>query len=404
MTNFGDWKQRVYDPIYNDFQQRKDTKLEIETTKSLESLRRRNKISERNEVFESFRFSDVLKSPLGIIFRDIFAEYIEIPCFSCGKATGKTKNHTYPLSNLMSRFLSKDSHIVGFHSGTEKEVVVVNDQQWAFPKGSFKKQGEKKISIFHGFCSRCDHRIFKNADSKSLIEGDQRSVLEQLYRVLCSTYYMTLNHTVIQQYLDKKEKELGWRVANYSTFSMGRNPATDENLDMDKISPHFFEFSYQVYNLMQDFERVLPTSFNDCRIIRQVINVKEPSVIGSFFLLDWQKRNIKINGIIRPVDVMGALGIVYPISKTKTVCYIVGLPLGAPPLNDDLFSPYRDIMKEKGLKIALSKILLENQMSVKNLVLSPIVFDSLSEKQKEMLCKAPYVRGNDNAPEVNLFF
>ena len=151
MTNFGDWKHGVYDPIYDDFQHRKDTKLETETTKTLESLRRRNKVSERNEVFESFRFNDVLKSPLGIIFRDTFSEYINIPCFSCRKATGKTKNHTYPLSNLMSRFLSKDGHLVGFHSGTEKEVVVANDQPWAFPKGTFKKQGEKEYINFLWF-------------------------------------------------------------------------------------------------------------------------------------------------------------------------------------------------------------------------------------------------------------
>ena len=217
---------------------------------------------------------------------------------------------------------------------------------------------------------------------------------------------MALNHTVIQQYLIKKERELGWRVDNHATFSMGRNPATNENLDMDKMSPHLLESTYKLYNLMQDFERVFssPQSVNDCCIIRQVIKVKEPSVIGSFFLLDWRKRDIKINGIIRPVDVMGALGIVYPISKTKTICCIVGLPLGVPPLNDDLFSTYRDIMKKKGLKIALSKILLENQMSVKNLVLSPIFFDSLSEEKKEILCKAPYMRGYDNVPEVNLFF
>ena len=397
MTNFGDWKYGVYDSIYNDFQQRQDTRLETRMTQTFDALRRRNRISERTEMFESFPFNDIFESPLGVIFRDMFLEYIDIPCFSCGEPTKKRKNHIYSRA-LMNRFLSENGHIAGFYSGTERKIVEMNNIQWSFLADSFRIQGINQVPIFYGFCSRCDHETFRNADSGTLVDENQQSVFEQLYRVLCATYYVALNHTVIYQYLIEF-------INNHHLFLLAgmRNPVTKKNIEMSELFLLCLEYSHKLFNLMKDFERVLSSYQDTTKYCREVIRVQEPSIIGSFFLLDHKRKDIKIRGIVRSIEATGVLGIVYPVSNTKTVSYIVGLPSGLSPLNNDLFFPYRDIAREGGFKIVLSKILLENQLSVKNLILRPSFFNSLSEQEKDMLTQAPYVKGNDNTLEVNLF-
>ena len=403
MLNFSDWKSSIYSSIYNDFQQKIDDRLEVRMRKASESLRRRDR---------AFPF-DVLKSPLGVVFRDTFAEYIEIPCLSCGKTTKKTKNHTYPLSNLVSKFLSRDGHLVEFHLGTEREEISAGGQQWAFPRGSFTRRGEKNVSIFHGFCPRCDHRIFIGADSKALTNERPKAIFEQLYRVLCSIYYTVLNHTIIWQYIIKKEEEIGWRVGPHSIFTDGRNPVTGETMNPHQLAETLLYESHRFYNLMKDsdFNKIFtrPQHFKDI-IKRRSIKVKKPSVIGSFLLLDRrQQKGIKVNNIIRTVTTVGIFGIVYPVSKTETVCRILGLPLGVSQnhlynVYNEIFSSYIDIERRKGYKISLSKILAENLILGKNLLLSGDFFDSLSKKQKDILRFASCAKGDDRFPEVDLFF
>ena len=141
----------------------------------------------------------------------------------------------------------------------------------------------------------------------------------------------------------------------------------------------------------------------------RLIEVRKPSVIGSFLILNRTSKNIKVNGIIREVEASGVMGIVYPISKTITVCLRLGLPLGIH--KDDLLSVYNEffssyiaLAEERGYEVALSKILVENLISGKNLLLSTDLFNSLSEEQRETLRFAYCDRGNNSFPEVNLFF
>ncbi len=117
--------------------------------------------------------------------------------------------------------------------------------------------------------------------------------------------------------------------------------------------------------------------------------------------------NKEINGIIRSIDSVGALGLIYPIGKTETVYCVAEIPSGIEPFDEDVFSRYRDVKKNKGIKIALSQILLENYTSIKNLFISPAFYRSLSEKEKNAIYAYPYtdedIRQKDNLPEVNLF-
>ena len=403
MANFSEWKADIYNPIYKNFQQKIDDRLKTKMRKAEESLRERGR---------DFVFNDVLESPLGIVFRDIFVDYIEIPCISCGESTEGTRNHTYPRSSLVNKFLSKDGHLYEFHLGTEREVMVIDGQEWAHPKGEFTKRGEKNVSIFHGFCNQCDYKIFKNADSKDITDGKPEAVFQQLYRVLCSIYHEALRHTVIHQCLVEEEKRFGLRVGPHSVLTHGRNPVTGDPMNPHQMILDLLYESYRHYNLMRDFnfDDILarPEHFKGILEYR-FIEVRKPSVIGSFLILNRKRKNIKVNGIIREVEASGVMGIVYPISKTITVCLRFGLPLGIHKdelisVYNEFFSSYIALEKERGYEVSLSKTLVENLISGKNLLLSTDLFNSLSEGQRETLRFAYCDKGNNSFPEVNLFF
>ena len=403
MANFSEWKADIYDPIYNNFQQKIDDRLAKKMREAWESLRERGR---------DFAFNDVLESPLGTVFRDIFVDHIEIPCISCGKPTEGRKNHTYPRSNLVNKFLSKDGHLYEFHLGTEREVIVIDGQEWAHPKGEFTKRGEKNVSIFHGFCNQCDHSIFKNADSKDITDVKPEAVFQQLYRVLCSIYHEALRHTVIHQCLVEEEKRFGLRVGPHSVLTHGRNPVTGDPMNPHQMILDLLYESYRHYNLMRDFnfDDILARSEHFKGILNyRLIEVRKPSVIGSFLILNRTRKDIMVNGIIREVEASGVMGIVYPISKTKTVCCRLGLPLGIHKddllhVYNELFFSYIALEEERGYAVSLSKILVENLISGKNLLLSTDLFDSLSDGQRETLRFAYCDRGNNSFPEVNLFF
>ena len=175
---------------------------------------------------------------------------------------------------------------------------------------------------------------------------------------------------------------------------------------MDNFFSVLLNKSHKFYNFMLDFKKAL--SCPDRVIYRcDVIKVKTPSIVGSFFLVKegWIKK--EINGIIRSIDSVGALGLIYPISKTETVYCVAGIPSGIEPFDEQIFARYKDVKKNKGTKIALSQILLENYSSIKNLFISPAFYRSLSEKEKNAIYAYPYtdehIRQKDNLPEVNLF-
>ena len=240
-TGFSD----KYDPVYNNFRRKIDDRLEAEMRRTYDSFHRRGR---------DFVFNSILESPLGIIFRDILIDRIKIPCLSCGEPTGGRRNHTYPRSNLVGKFISQNGHLYEFHAGTERKVISIDGQEWDSQRGSFKRRGENNVSIFYGFCRQCDHSIFKNADSEDLTDGKPKAVFQQLYRVLCSIYHEALRHTIIHQYIVEAEEKVGLRAGSHSIFTQGMNPVTGESINLLKMVQELLHESYRHYNLMQDFD------------------------------------------------------------------------------------------------------------------------------------------------------
>ena len=395
--------KQIYTIPYTITSKRKiDDKLERDMKKAWDKLRSRGK---------DFTFRDIPSSPIGFIFREMPLDYVEMPCISCGETTGRQRNHTYSRASLVNKFISKDGHLYEFCMGTDMEMIAIDGEEWAHLKGEFARRGEKNVSIFHGFCGRCDNEIFKNADSTDLLDGKPEAVFQQLYRVLCSIYHEALRHTVIHQCLVEEEERFGLRVGPHSVFTNARNPVTGDLMNPHQMITELLYESYRHYNLMRDFNfnniLACPKHFKGILQYR-FIEVKKPSVVGSFLILDKTRRDINVNGIIRDVDTTGIMGIVYPMSKTVTVCYRLGLPLGIHKDNliriyNEICSPYIDLEEKKGYEVALSKILVENLISGKNLLLSDDLFNSLSEEEKETLRFAYCDKGNKYFPDVNLF-
>lgn len=402
--DFNDWINNIYGPIYKDFKKRINNRLETGTRGMERRLQMRGK---------DFAFNDIFQSPFGIAIRTVL-DRIDMPCISCGKPTKKRKNHTFSSSTLVDKFLSKRGHVYEFHLGTETEVIETDDQKWASLKGSFKKRGVNNVAIFHGFCSNCDHRIFINADSEDIINRKQEAIFQQLYRVLCSIYHETLRNTVIMKYILEIEESIGVSVGPHSILTQGRNPVTGDSINLHKMVQGLLYESYKHYNLVQsfNFDTVLerPEDFEKILTVGS-IKVKKPSVIGSFLVLDKTRGSVELelNGIIRRVYATGIMGVVYPISMTETVCCMLGLPLGIDntyrgSLYNQLFASYIDIGRERGDKAFFSKVLSENLIFGKNLLLSEDLIDSLSEDEKNTLCFAHCAKGIKTFPEVNLFF
>ena len=445
MINFGDWKDKEFNCIYKRFEQTQNMQIKHKEEQFLKTLERHPNVQPPNK--SGHRLHSWRRDYLaGLIYGDTKIN-IEVPCMSCGQATKNRNNHTFS-QNMIDEYLSEDGHVYGFQMDprrdeqTEIAEGVSSDQAsdadiWIFRGKKLKEQGvEKTASIFWGFCWRCDDKIFKNADT-SLYKKEKQAILEQMYRVLCSTYYMSLDHAVKLQYIIKKEEEFGFRVGEYSIVTRWKNTFTGKNMgSIDNSFRVLLNKSHKFYNFMVDFKKAL--SSPDRVIYRcDVIKVKTPSVVGSFFLIKEGRVNKEINGIIRPidsvgalgliypisqtetvyckkingiiqaVDSVGALGLIYPISKTETVYCVAGIPSGVGPFDEDVFSRYRDVKKNKGIKIALSQILLENYTSIKNLFISPAFYRSLSEKEKNAIYAYPYtdehIRQTDNLPEVNVY-
>ncbi len=402
MTNFGDWKDKEFNCIYKRFEQNQNKQLAREEKQFLQTLGTRTNIQTPNKLDSELH--DWRRNYLaGLIYGDTNIN-VKVPCMSCGGDTKNVKNHTFP-RNMIKKYLSEDGHVYGFQMDPRGDEQP-DGNIWFFRGKKLKKQGqEKAASIFWGFCSRCDNKIFKNAD-ESLCKRKKQAILEQMYRVLCSTYYLSLDHAVKLQYILKKTDE-------YSIVTRWKNTFAGKNMgSMANFFSVILNKSHKFYNFMLDFKKAL--SCPD-RVIYHcdVINVKTPSIVGSFFLVKEGRVEKKINGIIRPIDRVGALGLIYPISQTETVYCVAGIPLGIEPFDEDedededVFAQYRDVEKNKGIKLALSQILLEKYSSIKNLFISPAFYRSLSEKEKNAIYAYPYtnehIRQKDNLPEVNLF-
>lgn len=397
MTNFGDWKDKEFNCIYKRFEQNQNKQLAREEKQFLQTLGTRTNIQTPNKLDSELH--DWRRNYLaGLIYGDTNIN-VKVPCMSCGQDTKNRNNHTFSY-NLIDEYLSEDGHVYGFEMDPRRDEQTDADR-WIFRGKKLKKQGQKKTaSIFWGFCAHCDNNTFKNADSESLYKKEKQAILEQMYRVLCSTYYLSLDHAVKLQYILKKNDE-------YSIVTRWKNTFTGENIgNMDNFFSDLLNKSHKFYNFMVDFKKAL--SCPDRVIYRcDVIKVKTPSIVGSFFLVKEEWVEKEINGIIRSIDSVGALGLIYPISKTETVYCVAGIPSGIEPFDEDVFSQYRDVEKNKGIKLALSQILLEKYSSIKNLFISPAFYRSLSKKEINAIYAYPYtnehIRQKDNLPEVNLF-
>ena len=408
MTNFGDWKDKEFECIYNTFKKDQDMKLAIDETKFWRALEKHSNDKAPNE-FSRKPYYWRRNYINGLLFGDK-KNNVKVPCMSCGQNTKNRNNHTYP-RHLIKKYLSQDGHVYGFQMAPKKdEKIRIADEissdkvsdidKWRFRDLKLKCQGiNQSASIFHGFCSRCDDQVFKNADSK---RRDKQAIAEQVYRVLCSTYYKSLDHIVKLRYVKEKEEEFGFRVGDYSLDVKLQNPSTKK--EMGVMSKHICDLlatSYKLYDLLLYFKQALSCP-ERVHYWCGVVKVKIPSVACSFILLEEKNYEIKTNIISRIVDYVGTLGLIYPISKTELFFCFSGLPLGIDP-PQALLSRYGSIADRKGTRIALSKIVLENLWSTKNLVMSPEFYRSLSEQEEDTICAYPYIKEQDNVPDVNLF-
>ena len=309
MINFGDWKDKEFNCIYKRFEQAQNKQLEREKKQFLQTLGTRtntqtpNKTDHRLHSWRRDYLADLIYGDRNI--------NVKVPCISCGQDTKNRNNHTFSY-NLIDEYLSEDGHVYGFEMDPRRDEQTDADI-WIFRDKKLKKQGQKKAaSIFWGFCAHCDNNTFKNADSESLYKKEKQAILEQMYRVLCSTYYLSLDHAVKLQYILKKTDE-------YAIVTRWKNTFAGKNMgSMDNFFSVLLNKSHKFYNFMLDFKKAL--SCPD-RVIYHcdVIKVKTPSIVGSFFLVKEGRVNKEINGIIRPIDSVGALGLIYPISQTETV-------------------------------------------------------------------------------------
>ena len=420
MANFGEWKAKEFDCIYNKFESDQDRRWEKDEARFRETMERRFNVETTPSYERHLKLYHWRRDYLNSILWGDRKINVNVPCMSCGKDTKNARNHTYP-RNLIKKYLSKDGHVYGLQMATRGEERIeitegistdeaLDIDQWIFRDLKIKKQGiRESASIFHGFCSHCDNKIFEKADNESLLKGDRQAIVEQMYRVACSTYYKSLDHIVKLCYVKEKEEQVAFRVGDYSLDTTLQYPSGSEEAE-SSMSGHirgFLDISHKLYNLVLDLQknRSCPERVT---LSHHIIKVKMPSVACGFFRINKGRYEVKTNetsGIILPIDYVGALGLIYPISNTEIFFCLSGFPLGIDPLNkdiaEDLFAPYADII-DKNIHTVLSKIVLENYWSTKNLIISPEFYCTLSKEQKDAFCSYPYV-GKNNVPEINLF-
>ncbi len=220
MTNFSEWKDKEFNCIYKQFKQAQNRQLAREKKQFLRTLKTRTNVQTPNKLDSELH--DWRRNYLaGLIYGDTNIN-VKVPSMSCGGDTKNVKNHTFP-RNMIKKYLAEDGHVYGFQMDPRGDEQTDADI-WIFRDKKLKKQGqEKAASIFWGFCAHCDNNTFKNADSESLYKKEKQAILEQMYRVLCSTYYMSLDHAVKLKYILKKNDE-------YSIVTRWKNTFTGKNM------------------------------------------------------------------------------------------------------------------------------------------------------------------------------